>query len=195
MILQPHPVFQEAPPQALQETQGFRPPCLCWYPGHYLVLHQHGNVHEHVVKLLDAALQPHNVLVPPLDLAEGLLGNLRVDDLRRSTQRPSAPTPAGVPPPRPLPCITYPRGEDGRVPTLQHLLQLLIRCLLASFITKEAEHTISKDPPKWESHQPHHKDQGLCNTPRASRLTFLLSSPLTQSIPNRISNSLPEAQV
>lgn len=49
----------------------------------YLILHQHGNVHKHVVKLLDAALQPHDVLVPSLDLAEGLLGNLRVNDLEK----------------------------------------------------------------------------------------------------------------
>lgn len=55
----------------------------------YLILYQHGDVHKHVMKLLDAALQPHNVLVPPLDLTERLLGNLRVDDLRQATQRPT----------------------------------------------------------------------------------------------------------
>lgn len=55
----------------------------------YLILHQHGDVHEHVVELLDATLQPHDVLVPPLDLAEGLLGNLRVDDLQEAMQRPA----------------------------------------------------------------------------------------------------------
>lgn len=71
----------------------------------YLIFHQHGDVHKHVMELLDAALQPYDVLVPTLNLAEGLLGNLGVND---------------------------PRSEDGWVATLQHLFQLLICCLLAS---------------------------------------------------------------
>lgn len=46
------------------------------------------------MELLDAALQPHDVLVPSLDLTEGLLGNLGVNDLREATQDPpSATTP------------------------------------------------------------------------------------------------------
>jgi len=67
------------------------------------------------VKLLDAALQPHDVLVPALDLTEGLLGNLRVDDLWRAAEKwtigPQAHhsppgTPAGLPPPNPTPSLT-----------------------------------------------------------------------------------------
>ena len=46
--------------------------------------------------------------------------------------------PCGTPTPQPR-TITHPRGEDGRVPTLQHLLQLLVGGLFASFITKEGE--------------------------------------------------------
>lgn len=53
----------------------------------YLILHQHGNVHKHVMELLDAALQPHDVLVPTLNLAEGLLGNLGVNDLQQVPDR------------------------------------------------------------------------------------------------------------
>ena len=37
---------------------------------------------------------------------------------------------------------THPRSEDGWVATLQHLLQLLIGCLFASFVTKEVERQI-----------------------------------------------------
>ena len=46
--------------------------------------------------------------------------------------------PCGAPTPQPH-TITHPRGEDGRVPTLQHLLQLLVGGLFAGFITKEEE--------------------------------------------------------
>ena len=53
-------------------------------PASYLILHQHGDVHKHVMELLDAALQPHDVLVPTLNLTECLLGNLRVDDLQQA---------------------------------------------------------------------------------------------------------------
>lgn len=53
-------------------------------PASYLILHQHGDVHKHVMELLDAALQPHDILVPTLNLTEGLLGNLRVDDLQQA---------------------------------------------------------------------------------------------------------------
>lgn len=53
----------------------------------YLILHQHGDVHKHVMELLDAALQPHDVLVPTLNLAEGLLGNLGVNDLQQVPDR------------------------------------------------------------------------------------------------------------
>lgn len=53
----------------------------------YLILHQHCDVHKHVMELFDAALQPHDVLVPTLNLAEGLLGNLGVDDLQETPYR------------------------------------------------------------------------------------------------------------
>lgn len=146
----------------------------------YLILHQHGDVHKHVMKLLDAALQPHDVLVPSLDLTEGLLRNLRVNDLQQATGRQTishyprhgltnTPTELLTPPASPqtqpslhsltawsstvasLPRdrgvhpslqVTHPRSEDGRVSTLQHLLQLLICGLFASFITQEGEHQI-----------------------------------------------------
>ena len=113
------PGFLGAPrpplPHPPQETSGYVPAPPPWYPQPHLVLHQHGDVHEHVVELLDAALQPHDVLVPALDLAEGLLGNLRVDDLWRATERwtigPQAchsppGTLAGLPPPNPTPSLT-----------------------------------------------------------------------------------------
>lgn len=47
----------------------------------YLALHQHGDVYEHVVELFDAALQADDVLVPGLDLAQGLFRDARVHDL------------------------------------------------------------------------------------------------------------------
>lgn len=53
----------------------------------YLILHQHGDVHKHVMELLDAALQPHDVFVPTLNLAEGLLGDLGVNDLQQVPHR------------------------------------------------------------------------------------------------------------
>lgn len=39
----------------------------------YLVLNQHGNVNKHVMELLDAAFQSHNVFVTSFDLVQGLL--------------------------------------------------------------------------------------------------------------------------
>lgn len=65
----------------------------------YLILHQHGDVHKHVMELLDAALQPHNVLVPTLNLTEGLLGNLGVDDLQQAPYRQAVSHPSNS-----LPC-------------------------------------------------------------------------------------------
>lgn len=44
----------------------------------HLVFDDHGDVDEHVVQLLDAALQPHDVFVASLDLVQGLLVDLRV---------------------------------------------------------------------------------------------------------------------
>lgn len=49
----------------------------------YLALHQHGDVDEHVVQLLDAALQTDDVFVSGFDFAQCLFGNSRVDNLRR----------------------------------------------------------------------------------------------------------------
>ena len=85
MLLSPHstPEAFSEPPRPPQEAPSPPPQ----YPAPHLVLHQHGDVHEHVVKLLDAALQPHDVLVPALNLTEGLLGNLRVDDLWRAAEK------------------------------------------------------------------------------------------------------------
>ena len=48
----------------------------------YLVLNKHGDVHKHVMELLDAALQPDDVLVSGFDLVQGLLGDARVHDLQ-----------------------------------------------------------------------------------------------------------------
>ena len=147
MLLPPDstPVAVSEPPRPPQEAPS--PPPR--NPAPHLVLHQHGDVDEHVVKLLDAALQPHDVLVPALDLAEGLLGNLRVDDLRWAAERRavgprarhSPRAPCGPPTPQPR-TITHPRGEEGRVPALQHLLQLLVGSLFAGLITKEGERQI-----------------------------------------------------
>lgn len=158
----PRPVFWSPHFSGVPELPSLTPRG-CPLPG-YLVLHQHGDVHEHVMKLLDAALQPHDVLVPPLDLAEGLLRNLRVDDLQRATQRPTVSPHPGQRPPPPCTCSpalanrtephgslpregrapqlpdAHPRSEDGGVSTLQHLLQLLICGLFAGFSTKEVEH-------------------------------------------------------
>ena len=113
MLLSPHstPEAFSEPPRPPQEAPSPPPQ----YPAPHLVLHQHGDVHEHVVKLLDAALQPHDVLVPALNLTEGLLGNLRVDDLWRAAEKwtigPQAHlsppgTPVGLPPPNPAPSLT-----------------------------------------------------------------------------------------
>ena len=71
-----------------------------------LVLHQHGDVDKHVVQLLDAALQPHDVLVPPLDFTQRLLRDLRVHDLQGGQgkrcqwggSRPPTLAPWGSPP-------------------------------------------------------------------------------------------------
>lgn len=52
----------------------------------YLVLDEHGNVHEHVVKLFDAALEPHDVFVTSLDLIQSLLVDLWVHDLEKKTR-------------------------------------------------------------------------------------------------------------
>lgn len=48
----------------------------------HLALHQHGHVHEHVVKLPDAVLQLDDLVVPRLDLVHGLLRDVVHDDLR-----------------------------------------------------------------------------------------------------------------
>lgn len=50
----------------------------------YLILDQHGDVHKHVMELLDAALQPHDVFVSGFDLVQGLLVDLGVHDLSRA---------------------------------------------------------------------------------------------------------------
>ena len=47
----------------------------------YLVLHQHGDVHKHVMELLDAALQTHDVFVSRLNLIQSLLVDLGLCDL------------------------------------------------------------------------------------------------------------------
>lgn len=48
--------------------------------GMYLTLDEHGDVHEHVVQFLYAALQPYDVFVTRLDLAQRLLGDSRIYD-------------------------------------------------------------------------------------------------------------------
>lgn len=50
---------------------------LCFH----LALHQHGHVHEHVVKLSDAVFQLDDLVVPRFDLVHGLLGDVVHDDL------------------------------------------------------------------------------------------------------------------
>lgn len=62
--------------QVLREDQCF-----------HLVLHQHGHVHEHVVKLSDAVFQLDNLIVPRLDLIHSLLGDVVHNDLRRHNTR------------------------------------------------------------------------------------------------------------
>lgn len=52
--------------------------------GMYLTLDEHGDVHEHVVQFLYAALQPYDVFVTRLDLAQRLLGDSRIYDLKRA---------------------------------------------------------------------------------------------------------------
>lgn len=44
----------------------------------YLSLHQHRHVHEHGVEVPDAGLQADDVLVPRLDLIQGLTSDLRI---------------------------------------------------------------------------------------------------------------------
>lgn len=53
----------------------------------HLALHQHGHVHEHVVKLSDAVFQLDNLIVPRLDLIHSLLGDVVHDDLRWCNRR------------------------------------------------------------------------------------------------------------
>lgn len=56
----------------------------------HLGLHQHGHIHKHVVQLLDAGFQTDDVLVPRLDLIQGLPGDLGVgDDLGGRLKAPS----------------------------------------------------------------------------------------------------------
>lgn len=57
----------------------------------HLALHQHGHVHEHVVKLSDAVLQLDNLIVPRLDLIHSLLGDVVHDDLRWYNRRRRLP--------------------------------------------------------------------------------------------------------
>lgn len=49
----------------------------------HLALHQHGHVHEHVVKLSDAVFQLDDLVVSRLNLIHGLLGDVVHNDLRR----------------------------------------------------------------------------------------------------------------
>lgn len=99
----------------------------------YLAFHQHGHVHEHVVKLPDAVFQLDDLVVPRLNLVHGLLGDVVHDDLwaLRAKVSGSSDTPMpkrGVS----TSSSTHPRGEDGRVVALQHALQLFVRCVSAS---------------------------------------------------------------
>lgn len=57
--------------------------------GAHLALHQHGHVHEHVMKLPDAVLQLDNLAVSGLDLTEGLLRDAGIhDDLEGRARGP-----------------------------------------------------------------------------------------------------------
>ena len=78
----------------------------------YLIFHQHGDVHKHVMELLDAALQPYDVLVPTLNLAEGLLGNLGVNDLQQIPHRQTVNHPSN------RPALPSPQSPQ-KVPPLQ----------------------------------------------------------------------------
>lgn len=70
-------------------------PC-CWGPeasirdkGTHLALHQHGHVHEHIMKLPDAVLQLDDLTVSGLDLTESLLRDAGIhDDLEGRAEGP-----------------------------------------------------------------------------------------------------------
>lgn len=54
--------------------------------GVYLALHQHGDVHKHVMQLLYAALQTHNVFVTRFNLTQRLFGYPWIHDLQHKRQ-------------------------------------------------------------------------------------------------------------
>lgn len=47
----------------------------------YLALHQHGDVYEHIVQLLDATFQTDDVFVSGFNLTQGLFRDPRVHNL------------------------------------------------------------------------------------------------------------------
>lgn len=58
-------------------------PCIVVAVLAYLILNQHGDIDKHIMKLFDAAFQPHDVLVASFDLIQGLLVDLGLHDLGR----------------------------------------------------------------------------------------------------------------
>lgn len=52
----------------------------------YLVLHQHGNIYKHVMELLNAAFQPHDVFMTGFDFIQCLLVDLGLCDLQKETK-------------------------------------------------------------------------------------------------------------
>lgn len=52
----------------------------------YLALHQHGDVHKHVMQFLYAALQTHNVFVTRFNLTQCLFRDPRIHDLQHKQQ-------------------------------------------------------------------------------------------------------------
>lgn len=56
---------------------------------YYLVLNQHGNINKHVMELLDAAFQSHNVFMTSFDLIQGLLVDFWVHDLQKNPKKPT----------------------------------------------------------------------------------------------------------
>lgn len=54
--------------------------------GVYLALHQHGDVHKHVMQLLYAALQTHNVFVTCFNLTQRLFGDPWIHNLQHKRQ-------------------------------------------------------------------------------------------------------------
>ena len=68
-------------------------------PTTYLILHQHGHVHEHVVQFTDRVLQLHDVGVTGFDIGQSLSSLLRFHNNLKQTKRTpisNDPTPPDI---------------------------------------------------------------------------------------------------